>query len=348
MQQATDSSNPTGELRRLGGSIIATWLIALIAVCLRFLARRLSKAALWYDDWLIIPAVLVATALCFISTTWMVNSTIAQWKWMNDGSSIGVNYFEKDALLGFFISQICWSLNPIGHLDDCSSCNVLGSFSGCTIPHIVTDAMLLIFPMPLVWKLQMRRSQKVMLTVVFALGGFVTVMSAVRLGLFFTESVDDNTYDPPFLLTNIEINTSIICACLPSLGPIITFLFAKVAQLRKRKSTHERGSKLLKDTLPIYEGAASSPVTRSARHSSWSDGPNPVLDLLPTVEAEANPHVPESGAETPGQHVLEMETMESVSAMETSGRSLGLESQRPIAKLEGTARMPPLPRRSVR
>ena len=73
-----------------------------------------------------------------------------------------------------------------------------------------------------------------------------------------------------------------------------------------------------------------------------------MLDSLPTVEAEANPHVPESGAETPGPHVLEMETMESVSAMETSERALGLESQRPIAKLEGTARMPPLPRRSVR
>ena len=36
-------------------------------------------------------------------------------------------------------------------------------------------------------------------------------MSGVRLGLFFTESVNDNTYDPPFLLTNVEINTSIIC-----------------------------------------------------------------------------------------------------------------------------------------
>ena len=56
MQPNTDSSDPTDELRNLGGSIIATWLIALIAVCLRFLARRLSKAGLWYDDWLVIPA----------------------------------------------------------------------------------------------------------------------------------------------------------------------------------------------------------------------------------------------------------------------------------------------------
>ena len=44
----------------------------------------------------------------------VVNSTIAQWKWMQDGIHSGdanyfsVNYFEKDSLLGFFISQICW------------------------------------------------------------------------------------------------------------------------------------------------------------------------------------------------------------------------------------------------
>lgn len=77
----------------LRGVIIATWAIAIVIVCLRFLARRFSKAGLWYDDWLILPAIvsnprmiitsptplvqednssshiyqLVATALCFLS-----------------------------------------------------------------------------------------------------------------------------------------------------------------------------------------------------------------------------------------------------------------------------------------
>ena len=35
---------------------IATWTLALTASCLRFTSRRLSKAELWYDDWLIVPA----------------------------------------------------------------------------------------------------------------------------------------------------------------------------------------------------------------------------------------------------------------------------------------------------
>ena len=39
------------------GIIILLWAIALIAVGFRFLARRLTKAGLWYDDWLMIPAI---------------------------------------------------------------------------------------------------------------------------------------------------------------------------------------------------------------------------------------------------------------------------------------------------
>ena len=48
------SSHPS-EARRIQGPVISTWILALIAVCARFAARKMSKAGLWYDDWLIIP-----------------------------------------------------------------------------------------------------------------------------------------------------------------------------------------------------------------------------------------------------------------------------------------------------
>ena len=62
-----------------------------------------------------------------------------------------------------------------------------------------------------------------------------------------------------------------------------------------------------------------------------------MLDSLPIVEAEANPHVPELGAEAPGPHILEMETAKSASQVETSERALQLETKRPIAELEGSS-----------
>lgn len=48
-----DASNEDALIK---GSIIATWALAVIVVCLRFIARRLSKARFWYDDWLVLPA----------------------------------------------------------------------------------------------------------------------------------------------------------------------------------------------------------------------------------------------------------------------------------------------------
>lgn len=38
------------------GSIVATWAFAVITVALRFFARRVSRAGFWWDDWLMLPA----------------------------------------------------------------------------------------------------------------------------------------------------------------------------------------------------------------------------------------------------------------------------------------------------
>ena len=44
------------ELATVEGITSATWALALIAVVLRFTARRMSKAGLWYDDYMTILA----------------------------------------------------------------------------------------------------------------------------------------------------------------------------------------------------------------------------------------------------------------------------------------------------
>ena len=91
----------SNESAQIKGSIVATWALAVIAVCLRFTARRLSKAGFWYDDWLMVPATvsiphiklssnyveslgeqidysyvyqLGAAALCFTSAFWSKSS----------------------------------------------------------------------------------------------------------------------------------------------------------------------------------------------------------------------------------------------------------------------------------
>lgn len=49
-------SSQMSENTRTQGSIIGTCALAFISVCLRYYARKISKAGFWYDDWLIVPA----------------------------------------------------------------------------------------------------------------------------------------------------------------------------------------------------------------------------------------------------------------------------------------------------
>lgn len=59
-----------------------------------------------------------------------------------------------------------WVPRIIGH------CYISGFqfFLGASIPHIITDILLMFFPLPLIWRLDMHRSHRLMLSVIFALG----------------------------------------------------------------------------------------------------------------------------------------------------------------------------------
>lgn len=43
-------------------------------------------------------------------------------------------------------------------------------FIGKSVPHIATDILILLFPLPYIWNLQLRLSQKIAMSVIFGLG----------------------------------------------------------------------------------------------------------------------------------------------------------------------------------
>ena len=54
---------PTGDQTpKLLGTIIPFDILALIVVILRFLSRRIAHASLWWDDWLMFPALVGSLA----------------------------------------------------------------------------------------------------------------------------------------------------------------------------------------------------------------------------------------------------------------------------------------------
>lgn len=57
------------QVPRILGVNIATFCLAVIAIFARFTARRLTHAPLWWDDWLMLPAIVSETIGFHVSFT---------------------------------------------------------------------------------------------------------------------------------------------------------------------------------------------------------------------------------------------------------------------------------------
>ncbi|KAI9725589.1 MAG: hypothetical protein M1828_003077 [Chrysothrix sp. TS-e1954] len=105
------------------------------------------------------------------------------------------------------------------------NCLVLkDTFIGNAVPNIVTDALLLLVPLKYIYQLHTPKSYKVALLVVFICAALVITISIVRLYVTITTSAGpDVTWNdlPEVIWTTAEIHTAIICANLPSFGPIL-------------------------------------------------------------------------------------------------------------------------------
>ncbi|KAJ6146305.1 hypothetical protein N7497_008287 [Penicillium chrysogenum] len=92
-----------------------------------------------------------------------------------------------------------------------------------------TDLVILVMPMPLLWKLQLPKRQKWGILVVFSLGIFIIGTSSARLyplsimvggGDFLEENAQ------AALWSSLEANVSIICISLPPLHPLLSRIFS--------------------------------------------------------------------------------------------------------------------------
>ncbi|MCJ1459519.1 hypothetical protein MMC28_009898 [Mycoblastus sanguinarius] len=111
--------------------------------------------------------------------------------------------------------------------------------------NIVTDFMLLLMPMPLVAGLQMARTKKIGVALVFATGALICAIAIVRQYILLATS---QTTDPSWQIIaskiwmSIEVNLAIICGCLPVLQPLFrkTSFLARflLSSIRSKFSNH--------------------------------------------------------------------------------------------------------------
>lgn len=111
--------------------------------------------------------------------------------------------------------------NPQTHLDQ-KCLTDLNLFMA--IINILTDAMILCLPIPMLHALMLPMKQKVLLGLVFALGSGVIVISTVRIIYVYNYiSNPDATYyqAAACIFSTVELNGGVICACIALLKPFL-------------------------------------------------------------------------------------------------------------------------------
>ncbi|THC94980.1 hypothetical protein EYZ11_005533 [Aspergillus tanneri] len=107
---------------------------------------------------------------------------------------------------------------------------------------LVEDIIILLLPMPVVWRLNMTVQQKLTLTFVFSLGALVCIFSLLRViefNHFHTNDLAASSAKES-IWTALELDVAIICGCLPVLKPLISGFLGRVKGQTTRSSRTPR------------------------------------------------------------------------------------------------------------
>ncbi|CAD6593192.1 MAG: hypothetical protein ASARMPREDX12_009040 [Alectoria sarmentosa] len=149
------------------------------------------------------------------------------------------------ALSSIFVFAQCdppshfWNPTEPAH---CWSPNVLRNrrINTKTAWSAFVDLSLAIFPITVLWDLQMKRSRKIGISILMGLGIFAMACAIVKTTCLSEEEQPDFTWDVYglWIWTFIGIAVVIVCACAPTLPPLVLLLLGK-----DQESTHYQRSR---------------------------------------------------------------------------------------------------------
>ncbi|KAJ5372315.1 hypothetical protein N7517_004321 [Penicillium concentricum] len=237
MASGQDPPNKNISWRILVGTIISI-VPATICVILRFVARNVAHAGLWWDDYTIAVslsfmavqllyftnAVITKASLLFLF--YRIFGVVRSFRWILWASGfLVVAYFivcSVVSIVGCSPVSKAWNTNEPGHCID-----ELSFFRWNGVGNMFLDFLVLCLPIPMAWRVNTTTRQKYILTGIFLLGGFVCIVSIIRIVSFGSAVISDPTYTSvgPATWSSVEQSVGIICACLPTLRPLFRRLY---------------------------------------------------------------------------------------------------------------------------
>ncbi|KAI9050312.1 hypothetical protein LZ554_005479 [Drepanopeziza brunnea f. sp. 'monogermtubi'] len=169
-----------------------------------------------------------------------------------------------------------WEGPPAGGY--CFNFNIYWMSMGAV--ELVIDTLLLILPVRMVLVLQLSRQQKILVVGIFALGSFVIVTGLVRVILGYKPGSQNVAFPRAELWSAVHIGTAIICACLPTLRPLIKRASTTASSLRRKYGSPSNSRA---DSTPGESGGS--------RTTSNNRGPPQVLALKNVKSGRQNDSV---------------------------------------------------------
>ncbi|EXK76372.1 hypothetical protein FOQG_18886 [Fusarium oxysporum f. sp. raphani 54005] len=123
--------------------------------------------------------------------------------------------------------EMAWDIT----ISDGSCIDRMAYFIAILALNVTTDLFMLVLPIPMLWKVKMPKRQKLGLIGIFMTGSFVCVVGFLRIkSLVSLMGLNDLTWHlvDGYVWVVIEMNTGIICACLPFMKPFLKQVFPRV------------------------------------------------------------------------------------------------------------------------
>ncbi|KAF4553062.1 Hypothetical protein D9617_8g050750 [Elsinoe fawcettii] len=153
--------------------------------------------------------------------------------------------------------------------------NLMAFWYSHSIWHAVGDFIIFLMPVPVINTLQIPGSRKLGLISVFALGAFTCAASIMRMTTLAASSKSNDpsygSYDAT-MWTEIESNTSIICACLPALRAPIIQLWRRMRGKNQNTTYGSASHKLdyVKQASNQNRAGGSPYINRSNQSRNWA------------------------------------------------------------------------------
>ncbi|KAH7132713.1 hypothetical protein EDB81DRAFT_695717 [Dactylonectria macrodidyma] len=148
--------------------------------------------------------------------------------------------------------------------------------------NIVSDLMIIILPLPDLWKLHLPRSQKVYLMGIFCVGFLIVGISIMRIQWLHPEADITWWNVDPALWSLAEITAGIACACLPFLKPLTVRVKSFVVRTSTPLSKLRLRSKSTKSDMESYTTASEvqGELSRDRNTLSSVDSDQTVVNVI--------------------------------------------------------------------